>query len=108
SARYVGLLNYTHVLSDPVFWKALGNTLYFVLVGGPLTVVASLAAALLVTSRLARWPGFYRSLYFTPVVTTLVAMAVVWRYMYHPRYGLLNHALRLIGIAPIDWLGDPH
>ncbi|HKE49320.1 MAG TPA: sugar ABC transporter permease, partial [Rhodanobacteraceae bacterium] len=80
----------------------------FVLVGGPLTVAVSLAAALLVNSRLAVAPGFFRSLYFTPVVTTLVAMAVVWRYLYHPHYGLINHALGAIGIAPIDWLGDPH
>src|SRR5206468_3354578 len=45
--------------------------------------------------------------YFTPVVTTLVAMSVVFRYLYHPHYGLLNHALGLAGIGPIDWLGDP-
>ncbi len=108
TARFVGLGNYAHVLADPVFWKALGNTLFFVLVGGPLTVTVSLAAALLVNSRLARAPGFFRSLYFAPVVTTLVAMAVVWRYLYHPRYGLLNHALGLVGLGPVDWLGDPH
>ncbi len=108
ATRFVGLGNYRHVLTDPVFWKALGNTFFFVLVGGPLSVGTSLGAALLVSSRLARAPGFYRSLYFAPVVTTLVAMAVVWRYLYHPRYGLLNHALGLVGIGPIDWLGDPH
>ena len=107
TARLVGLGNYRHVLLDPVFWKALGNTFFFVLVGGPISVAVSLAAALLLSSRLARAPGFYRSVYFMPVVTTLVAMAVVWRYLDHPRYGLLNHALSLIGIAPIDWLGDP-
>ncbi len=107
TARVVGLENYRHLLSDPVFWKALGNTLYFVLVGGPLSVAASLGAALLVSSRLARFPGFYRSVYFAPVVTTLVAMAVVWRYLYHPRYGLLNQGLGLVGLGPVDWLGDP-
>jgi multiple sugar transport system permease protein len=107
TARFVGLGNYRNVLGDPVFWKALGNTLYFVLVGGPLTVALSLAAALLVNSRLARAPGFFRTVYFAPVVTTLVAMAVVWRYLYHPRYGLLNHVLAGVGIGPIDWLGDP-
>ncbi len=106
-ARFVGLGNYRHVLGDPVFWKALGNTFFFVVVGGPLSVATSLAAALLVSSRLARARGFFRSVYFAPVVTTLVAMAVVWRYLYHPRYGLLNHALGLAGLGPIDWLGDP-
>ena len=103
----MGLANFATVLSDPVFWVALRNTMFFVLVGGPLTVAVSLAAAVLVNSRLARAPGFFRSLYFTPVVTTLVAMSVVFRYLYHPHYGLINHVLALIGIAPIDWLGDP-
>jgi multiple sugar transport system permease protein len=108
TARFVGLSNFAAVLSDPVFWTALRNTMFFVLVGGPLTVAVSLAAALLVNSRLARAPAFFRSLYFVPVVTTLVAMAVVWRYLYHPRYGLLNHVLGLVGLGPVDWLGDPH
>jgi len=108
TARFVGLTNYERLLSDPVFRKALVNTLYFVVVGGPLSVAVSLAAALLLASKLARFPGLYRSIYFAPVVTTLVAVAVVWRYLYHPRYGLLNLALGAIGLGPIDWLGDPH
>jgi multiple sugar transport system permease protein len=108
TARFVGLANFAAVLTDPVFWIALRNTMFFVLVGGPVTVAVSLGAALLVSSRLARAPAFFRSLYFVPVVTTLVAMAVVWRYLYHPRYGLLNHVLGLVGLGPVDWLGDPH
>jgi len=80
----------------------------FVLVGGPLSVIASLVAALLVSSRLVRFPGLFRSIFFMPVVTTLVAVAIVWRYLYHPQYGLLNWVLGAIGIRPIDWLGDPH
>ena len=58
-----------------------GNTLYFVVVGGPLSVAVSLGAALLVSSRLIRFPGFFRAAFFLPVVTTLVAVAVVWRYL---------------------------
>jgi multiple sugar transport system permease protein len=104
--RLVGFENYAHLLRDPLFWKALRNTFYFVLVGGPLTVVVSLAAAMMISSRLTRWPGLFRTAFFAPAVTTLVAVAAVWRYLYHPRFGLLNHALGLIGIAPIDWLGD--
>jgi len=108
TARFVGLANYGRLLADPVFRQALVNTLYFVVVGGPLSVAVSLAAALLLASKLARFPTFYRSVYFAPVVTTLVAVAVVWRYLDHPRYGLLDQALGAIGIRPIDWLGDPH
>jgi multiple sugar transport system permease protein len=108
TTRFMGLGNYAQVLSNPMFWKALGNTFVFVLVGGPLSVIASLVAALLVSSRLVRYPGLFRSIFFMPVVTTLVAVAIVWRYLYHPQYGLLNWVLGAIGIHPIDWLGDPH
>jgi multiple sugar transport system permease protein len=108
TVRFVGLDNYVAMLSSPVFWGALRNTLYFVLVGGPLSVVVSLGAALLLDARGVRLRGLFRTVYFLPVVTTLVAVAIVWRYMYHPRYGLLNYALGWIGLGPIDWLGDPH
>jgi multiple sugar transport system permease protein len=105
--RLVGLENYGRLLDDPRFWLAFRNTAYFVLVGGPLSIAVSLAAALLLDARLARFRGFFRSVLFLPVVTTLVAVAVVWRYLYHPRLGLLNHLLAWAGIDPIDWLGDP-
>lgn len=105
--RFIGFDNYQRLLHSPLFWTALGNTGYFVAVGGPLSVAVSLGAALLVNARLTRYPGLFRSAFFLPVVTTLVAVAVVWRYLYHPRYGLLNYALGLLGIPPIDWLGDP-
>jgi multiple sugar transport system permease protein len=105
--RFVGLKNYVELLESPIFWKALRNTLYFAFIGGPLTVAVSLGAALLVNSKLARWKGLFRTIFFAPVVTTLVAVAIVWRYLYHPRFGLLNQILGGIGIEPIDWLGDP-
>jgi multiple sugar transport system permease protein len=106
--RFVGLHNYWQLLQDALFWKALGNTLYFVLVGVPLSIGLSLVAAVLLHSRLARFTGFYRTAFFAPVVTTVVAVAVIWRYLFHTRYGLANWALSSFGIAPIDWLGDPH
>ncbi len=105
--RIVGLDNYAWLLKTPLFWQALANTFFFVLVGVPLSIAASLAAALLLNSPLARFKAFYRTALFAPVVTTLVAVAVVWRYLLHTRYGLLNHALASIGIDPIDWLGHP-
>ena len=105
--RFIGLDNYRQLLQSPLFWTALGNTFYFVIMGGPLSVAVSLGAALLVNARLTRCPGLFRTAFFLPVVTTLVAVAVVWRYLYHPRYGLLNYALSWLGIEPMDWLGDP-
>ncbi len=104
--RWVGLDNYRALLGNADFIRALKNTFYFVLVGGPLSIAVSLGAALLVNARLAPYKGFFRTVYFAPVVTTLVAVAVVWRYIFHTRYGLLNWALGTLGVPPIDWLGD--
>jgi multiple sugar transport system permease protein len=106
--RLVGLGNYVRLLQTPLFWQAFGNTLYFVVVGVPLSMLASFGAALLLHSRLARFPGFFRTALFAPVVTTLVAVAVIWRYLFNPHYGLLNYALGRLGIPAVDWLGDPH
>ena len=107
-ARVVGAGNYRQVLTDSEFWIALRNTLVYVLVGAPLSVATSLAAALLVNAQRARAKGLFRVVFFTPVVTTLVAVAIVWRYIYHPRYGLLDWGLSFLGIRGADWLGDPH
>jgi len=107
SARFVGLDNFAAVLSDAAFWRAFTNTLTFVVIGVPLSLAVSLIAALLLDHRRARWRGLFRTIYFVPVVTTLVSVAIVWRYLYHPRYGLLNHGLELLGLGPVDWLGDP-
>ena len=105
--RFVALENYLRMLREPLFWQALGNTAYFVVVGVPLSIGLSLAAALALDSKLARFKSFFRVALFAPVVTTLVAVAVVWRYLLHTRYGMVNYALDQVGVAPIDWLGDP-
>jgi multiple sugar transport system permease protein len=105
--RFAGLENYARLLRDPAFWRAFANTLYFVGVGAPLSVAASLGAALLLCARSARARAFFRTVYFVPVVTTLVAVAVVWRFVYHPRLGLANRALAALGLPGVDWLGDP-
>ncbi len=105
--RFVGLQNYIQLLHSERFWIALHNTLYFVAIGGPLSVAASLGAALLLDSKLTRLKVVWRTVFFAPVVTTLVAVAIVWRYLYHTKYGLFNLALTKLGFEPIDWLGDP-
>jgi multiple sugar transport system permease protein len=105
--RIVGLRNYVELLQRPLFWKALGNTLYFVGAGVPLSLGASLGAALLLNSRRARFQPFFRTALFAPVVTTVVAVAVIWRYLLGTRYGIVNYALGAIGVPAVDWLGDP-
>jgi len=106
--RFVAFDNYVGLLHNPLFWKTLGNTLYFVVVGVPLSIAVSLGAAVLLHSKLGRFKGFFRTAYFAPVVTTVVAVAVIWRYLFHTRYGLVNWGLSSLGIDPVDWLGDPH
>ncbi len=106
--RFVGLRNYAQLLATPLFWRALGNTLYFACVGVPLSIGASLGAALLLNSRAARCRGLFRTALFAPVVTTLVAVAIIWRYLLHTRYGLINYGLSRLGIPAVDWLGNPH
>lgn len=105
--RLVGAANYAALLRDPLFWTALGNTLLFVALATPLSLAVSLAAALAVTAAALRAASLFRTLFFLPVVTSLVAVAVVWRYLYHPRFGLLNWGLGLFGLPAQDWLGDP-
>lgn len=105
--RFVGLGNYRDLLSSGIFWTAFANTMYFALVGGPLTVAVSLAAALLVNAKLTRFKSLFRTIYFAPVVTTLVAVSIVFKYIYHPRFGMLNRFLDTVGLPQPDWLGNP-
>ncbi|MBN1155476.1 sugar ABC transporter permease [candidate division KSB1 bacterium] len=106
-ARFVLFGNYVRLLQDPLFWKALLNTVYFVVVGGPLTIMVALFSAIALNSKMLKFRNWFRLAFFMPVVTTLVAVAVVWRYLYHPRFGIINYALSFFGVQPVDWLGDP-
>ncbi|WP_317153348.1 carbohydrate ABC transporter permease [Sphingopyxis indica] len=105
--RFVGLENYARLVENPLFWNAMGNSLLFVAIGTPLVALLSLCAAILVHSRWLSWRPVWRVALFAPYVTTLVATAVVWRYLLHTRYGLVNYLLSLAGAGPIDWLGSP-
>ena len=106
--RFVGLQNYWDLLHRPLFWAALGHTLYFVLVGVPLSMLASLGTALLLNSQAAKLKPLFRTALFAPVVTTVVAVAVIWRYLFNTQFGVVNFVLTHLGIPPIDWLGNPH
>ncbi|MEO8231971.1 MAG: sugar ABC transporter permease [Ignavibacteriota bacterium] len=106
TVRFVGLDNYIKLFDDPLFYTALKNTFYFVILAGPLSIAVSLGAALLLNSKLVKYKAIFRLSYFIPVVTTLVAVAIVWRFIYHPKFGIINYLLSLVGIAQVDWLGD--
>ncbi len=105
--RFIGFDNYINLFKDELFWTSIQNTFYFVLIAGPLSILVSLTTALLLNSKLTKFKSLFRLAYFLPVVTTLVAIAIVWRFIYHPGFGILNFFLGLFGINPIDWLGDP-
>ena len=107
NVRFIGLSNYRRLLAAPAFWIALRNTFVFVVAGAPLSIAVSLVTALLLHARLARARAVFRTALFAPVVTTVVAVAVIWRYLFHVRYGMIDHVLGWFGIDPIDWLGDP-
>ncbi|MGN6227214.1 MAG: carbohydrate ABC transporter permease [Dyella sp.] len=107
NVRFVGLHNYLSLLQRPLFWAALGHTVYFVAVAVPLSMAVSLGGALLLNSPLARAQAFFRTALFAPVVTTVVAVAVIWRYLFNTKYGVVNALLDTVGLHPVDWLGDP-
>ena len=107
NVRFVGFGNYAMLLATPLFWRALGNTALFAALGVPAAIGASLGAALLLHARTVRWKPLWRVMLFAPYVTSLVATAIVWRLLLNTENGLINQAIGLFGLPPIDWLGDP-
>jgi ABC-type sugar transport system permease subunit len=103
----VGVQNYVDVFADPKFWKSLGNTVYFVLVGVPLTLVLGLVIANALSRGITRFRTAFRVGYYLPVVTSIVAIAVVWRFLLNPDVGLINVLLQNVGVSGPNWLADP-
>jgi multiple sugar transport system permease protein len=95
------------LLGDPTFWKSLGNTVYFVLIGVPVTLILGLLIANALNSGINRFRTVFRVGYYMPVITSIVAIAVVWRFVLNPDVGLINMLLGAIGIQGPAWLADP-
>lgn len=108
SVNIIGLENYTKALSDPTFLQAARNTAYFVVVGVPLTLGVALAAAVVLDRGISKFRGLFRLGFYTPVITSIVAVAVVWRFLLQQNFGLINTVLGWVGISGPNWLGDPH
>lgn len=100
---FAGLANFARLGADPTFWSALGNTAYFTLASVPLTILVSLALALLLNQGIRRI-AFFRSMLLLPYATITVAVAFVWIWLYIPHGGLVNAVLGLVGIAGPAWL----
>jgi multiple sugar transport system permease protein len=105
--QFIGLANYVRVLTDdPVFWTSLKNTAQYALEVLPLNIAISLGLALLV-NRAVRGMAFFRAVYYLPVVTSIIAVSMIWLWLYDYNIGLINLILEPFRIGPIDWLGDP-
>jgi ABC-type sugar transport system permease subunit len=103
----IGLKNYVDLFADPKFWKALFNTFYFVVVGVPVTLVIGLLIATALSRGVTRFRTAFRVGYYLPVITSIVAIAVVWRFLLNPDSGLINMLLGGLGIKGPAWLADP-
>ncbi|MGI5917357.1 MAG: carbohydrate ABC transporter permease [Anaerolineae bacterium] len=103
---FLGLENYVRMFQTERFWTTLKNTARYGFSIVPLNLVVALGLALLVNNRV-RGINLFRTAYFSPVVTSSVAVAMIWGWIFDPGFGLLNYLLRLVGISPILWLGDP-
>nr|WP_179423620.1 sugar ABC transporter permease [Pedococcus badiiscoriae] len=108
SVNVVGFDNFTKAFADPVFRKAALNTAYFVLIGMPLTLGIALAAAVALDKGITRFRSAFRLGFYLPVITSIVAVAVVWRFLLQQDFGLINTVLGWVGIPGPNWLGDPN
>jgi multiple sugar transport system permease protein len=105
ATQFVGLRLYEKVFTDSIFWAAVSNTVHLLLMSVPAVVVCSLAVALGL-NRIAslKWRNVFAAMYFLPFACSLVAASLVWQWIYHPVYGILNAALGVLGIPPQKWL----
>ncbi|MBN9405795.1 MAG: sugar ABC transporter permease [Burkholderiales bacterium] len=106
AAAWVGLENYRAMVSDPVFWKAVRNNLWFAGITIPCSIALALVMALWVNERIAG-RAFLRMAYFTPTVLPMIAVANIWLFFYTPQYGLLEQVRGALGLEAQNWLGDP-
>jgi multiple sugar transport system permease protein len=104
--EFAGLANYYHLLHDRLFWKALANTFSFLLIHIPLQVVVALALAYFLNQRLVL-RGFFRAVFFLPVVISGVVVTMLWQQLFGLETGLLNQLLVALGAARVEWLSDP-
>ncbi len=104
--QFVGFDNFARLFGDPLFWKSLRNTLLFTVFVVPLQAGLALVLALLINVRI-RGVNFFRTVYFLPVVTSMVVVSLLWKFMYQPD-GLINGFLAIFGIDGPDWLGNPN
>jgi multiple sugar transport system permease protein len=105
-AQWIGAANYSDLARDEVFWKALANTLLYAAFALPLGLFVSLSLAILLNSGV-RGMTIFRTIFFLPALVPMVALAIIWLWLFNGENGVLNHCLSLIGIVGPPWLTDP-
>jgi len=103
---WIGFDNYLKLISDRQFWNSLGNTVIYTMIVIPGGLALSLALALALNSKI-KGTAFYQAVFFLPYVSSTVAVALVWKWIYHPDYGVLNAILKAVGLPGVNWLTDP-
>jgi multiple sugar transport system permease protein len=104
--KFVGLSNYERLFHSEEFWRALINTLYYTFITVPLCIIIALVLALLLNSKI-KGLSLYRAAYFMPVMTSFVASAFIWQWIFQSQNGILNHLFGFIGLKPLSWLNEP-
>ena len=104
--EFIGFGNYIKLFKDPIVATVLSNTFIFTLISVPVCMAISLVLAVLLDQKIA-FKRFYRAVYFIPCITSMVAVAIVWQWLYNPQFGLINYFLGFIGIKGIRWLSSP-
>jgi multiple sugar transport system permease protein len=104
--KFIGVTNYSKLFRSEEFWKALINTVYYTFITVPLCVLFALAIALLLNTKI-KGILFYRVAYFMPVMTSFVASAFIWQWIFQSQNGILNFIFGLIGLKPLSWLNEP-
>lgn len=104
---FIGFENYADLFADRQFWQAMLNTAIFVVLGVPTVIGVSLLIALALNRSQGRFFRALRSFYFVPAITAIVAVALVWGYLFNTQFGLFNYLLSVVGLPPVPWLSDP-
>ena len=106
NAPFIGLENYQYLFRDRLFWEAMQHTAYYTLLYVPGVMIASLLVALVMNQKL-KAVYFFRTLFYMPVISSWVAVSIIWITLLDPQVGILNYVLQELGLAPVNWLGDP-
>ncbi len=104
--QFAGLANYHRLFSDRLFWKALTNTLYFLSIHIPLEIIIALFLAEILNQKI-KLKGFFRSVFFLPVIVSGVAVTILWQQLLGYNMGLLNQLLVSLGLGKVGWLTNP-